>query len=149
MTATENTPEDEDNTPTQKVIDLIVKEIGFDLLIATNIDRLLRKHLPAIIAEAEKRGARMTELKDSVFIKHIQNHLTEGQEVICKICNKSAEEIVATESGTLMAADKRYSEEDLDTFMLVRENGFARYLIKREKDLIRAFLQSLKPEGGE
>ena len=124
------------------------------------------KVLQDFIAEAEKRGARMTELKDSVFIKHIQNHLTEGQEVICKICNKSAEEIVATESGTLMAADKRYSEEEAKIIIACRdalavgdlEEAYHQlYTMVEAKCLdvfspwadLEALAQSLKPEGGE
>ena len=31
---------------------------------------------------------------DTVFIQHIQSHLLEGEKVICKICGKSAEEII-------------------------------------------------------
>lgn len=31
--------------------------------------------------------------KGTVFIEHIQKHLAEGELVICKICNKSVEEI--------------------------------------------------------
>ena len=32
--------------------------------------------------------------KDDIFIQHIQNHLKQGQEVICKICGKTAKEII-------------------------------------------------------
>ena len=35
--------------------------------------------------------------KDNIFISHIQAHLKEGQEVICKICGKTAKEIIDTE----------------------------------------------------
>mgnify|MGYP001587478626 CR=1 FL=1 len=35
--------------------------------------------------------------RDGKFIAHIQSHLTEGQEVICKICGKTAKEIVEGE----------------------------------------------------
>ena len=31
---------------------------------------------------------------DTKFIRHIQAHLEEGQEVICKICGKTAKEII-------------------------------------------------------
>lgn len=31
---------------------------------------------------------------DGVFIRHIQSHLEPGQEVICKICGKTAKEIL-------------------------------------------------------
>lgn len=37
--------------------------------------------------------------KDSVFIDHIQDHLEEGQEVICKICGKSAKAIIEEEGS--------------------------------------------------
>ena len=32
--------------------------------------------------------------KNSIFINHIQEHLKEGEVVICKICGKSADEII-------------------------------------------------------
>lgn len=32
--------------------------------------------------------------QDRIFIKHIKAHLKEGEEVICKICGKTAEEII-------------------------------------------------------
>lgn len=35
--------------------------------------------------------------RDRKFIAHIQSHLTEGQEVVCKICGKTAKEIVEKE----------------------------------------------------
>ena len=31
---------------------------------------------------------------DTVFIDHIQNHLAPGQEVVCKICGKTARDII-------------------------------------------------------
>ena len=31
---------------------------------------------------------------DTIFINHIQSHLTKEEKVICKICGKSAEEII-------------------------------------------------------
>lgn len=31
---------------------------------------------------------------DDIFIAHIQSHLKPGQEVVCKICGKSAKEII-------------------------------------------------------
>lgn len=31
---------------------------------------------------------------DNLFINHIQSHLKEGEKVICKICGKTAEEII-------------------------------------------------------
>ena len=33
------------------------------------------------------------ENSDAVFIQHIQSHLSEGQEVVCKICGKTAREM--------------------------------------------------------
>jgi hypothetical protein len=36
--------------------------------------------------------------KDTVFIKHIQNHLKAGELVICKICGKTANEIIERET---------------------------------------------------
>ena len=32
--------------------------------------------------------------RNSIFINHIKDHLKEGEVVICKICNKSADEII-------------------------------------------------------
>lgn len=32
--------------------------------------------------------------EDNIFIKHINKHLKEGEEVICKICKKSAKQII-------------------------------------------------------
>lgn len=34
---------------------------------------------------------------DDVFIRHIQSHLKNGENVICKICGKTAEEILKEE----------------------------------------------------
>jgi hypothetical protein len=34
---------------------------------------------------------------DEIFISHIQNHLQEGQNVVCKICGKTAVEIISEE----------------------------------------------------
>lgn len=36
------------------------------------------------------------EHKDNIFISHIKSHLKDGEFVICKICGKSAEEIIRT-----------------------------------------------------
>jgi len=35
--------------------------------------------------------------RDDIFIKHIEGHLNKGEEVICKICGKSAKQIIADE----------------------------------------------------
>ena len=39
--------------------------------------------------------------KDNIFINHIQSHLKKGEEVICKICGKTAKEIIAEAKGDL------------------------------------------------
>lgn len=39
------------------------------------------------------------ECDNNVFIKHIQTHLSEGQEVICKICGKTAKEIIENKTN--------------------------------------------------
>ena len=36
-------------------------------------------------------------MKDTIFIKHIQSHLKDGEEVVCKICGKTAKEIISEE----------------------------------------------------
>ena len=35
---------------------------------------------------------------DTTFIQHIQSHLTNSEKVICKICGKTAEEIIKNAS---------------------------------------------------
>ena len=37
--------------------------------------------------------------KDQIFIYHIQGHLGTGQEVVCKICGKTAKEIIESSGG--------------------------------------------------
>lgn len=50
-------------------------------------------------AIAEKELKEMVEVLTStiltghIFIKHIENHLKEGEQVICKICNKTVDDI--------------------------------------------------------
>ena len=44
-----------------------------------------------------KPGQDSTATNDRAFIEHIQQHLEPGQEVICKICGKTAKEIIARE----------------------------------------------------
>ena len=41
-----------------------------------------------------KDKTRDTQSQDNIFIRHIQSHLKEGEEVICKICEKTAKEII-------------------------------------------------------
>jgi len=38
--------------------------------------------------------------KDNIFINHIQSHLKSNQKVICKICGKTATEIIEKESNS-------------------------------------------------
>ena len=38
-------------------------------------------------------GDDSSELSDRIFIAHVQSHLKPGQEVVCKICNRTAKEI--------------------------------------------------------
>lgn len=33
--------------------------------------------------------------RNSIFINHIKDHLKDGEVVICKVCNKSADEIIS------------------------------------------------------
>ena len=40
--------------------------------------------------------------EDTIFIRHIQSHLLPGEEVVCKICGKSAKEIIAGVEGRRM-----------------------------------------------
>ena len=45
--------------------------------------------------ENEEEKALVQQLrKDNIFINHIQEHLKKGQKVVCKICGKTAKEIV-------------------------------------------------------
>ena len=44
-------------------------------------------------AEQIEAGEQPAPPADSTFIAHIQSHLKPGQEVVCKICGKTAKEI--------------------------------------------------------
>lgn len=44
---------------------------------------------------------------DSIFIKHIKDHLKEGQEVVCKICGKTAKEIITQSLPQLLKRKDR------------------------------------------
>ena len=70
--------------------------IIFDRPSITEYTNLIsEKNLQFALAEKWKkdRDRLLAESKDDIFIKHIQKHLKEGQEVICKICGKTAKEI--------------------------------------------------------
>ncbi len=49
-------------------------------------------------------------MKGEIFLKHIKDHLKEEQEVICKICNKSAETIAEEELVVIFDALKPLTE---------------------------------------
>ena len=38
-------------------------------------------------------------LRDEIFINHIKTHLGYGGKIVCKICGKSADEIIEKEGG--------------------------------------------------
>lgn len=44
------------------------------------------------LLQDDEGSSRVSE--DSIFIKHIQDHLLGGEKVICKICGKTAEQIM-------------------------------------------------------
>ena len=44
-----------------------------------------------------------TNEADGVFIRHIQSHLAEGQEVVCKICGESAKDIIGQNAKVFVA----------------------------------------------
>lgn len=53
-------------------------------------------NLAKIISKAQQKPmSGDIKSKDDIFIKHIQSHLQKGQEVVCKICGKSADAILA------------------------------------------------------
>lgn len=76
-------------------------ETAFDLLIDTlqsegdedEID-FTKDNRSAILALIDRQS------RDDIFIRHIKAHLSEGQEVICKICGKPAREIIEDEGET-------------------------------------------------
>ncbi len=55
-------------------------------------------------------------MDDSIFIRHIQSHLAPGQEVICKICGKTAKEICGKEreEGTRRLKEHYTAQEIID-----------------------------------
>ena len=49
----------------------------------------------ALVQQLRKNYLKLlAERKDNIFINHIQEHLKKGQKVVCKICGKTAKEIV-------------------------------------------------------
>ena len=57
------------------------------------IDDFTNDLISAIKQWAIKQKEDNSGLYDKAFIEHIQSHLKNGEEVICKICGKSAREI--------------------------------------------------------
>ena len=51
------------------------------------------------IADALTLKVKPVVTDDDVFIQHIQSHLKPDQEVVCKICGKTAREIIALKEG--------------------------------------------------
>lgn len=50
---------------------------------------------------------------DGIFIRHIQSHLKEGQEVVCKICGRKAKDIIKEVKLLLFKEkEKMFSEEE-------------------------------------
>ena len=67
---------------------------GEDTWIQDKINELAQAILDAGFVKTEDM-----KNKDIIFIKHIQSHLKEGEEVICKICGKTAKEIITEAKG--------------------------------------------------
>lgn len=55
-----------------------------------------------LVLEKKMLEKKLADIKqrDAVFIQHIQSHLRGGEEVICKICGKTAKEIIGIETLT-------------------------------------------------
>lgn len=57
--------------------------------------------LPSINSHGEHEETielfELPDLNDSIFINHIQSHLKDNEDVICKICGKTAIEIISKE----------------------------------------------------
>ena len=52
------------------------------------------KLIEGICLHGIKIKSQPEQVDDTKFIDHIKSHLKEGQEVICKICGKTAKEIL-------------------------------------------------------
>lgn len=66
-------------------------------LIETHIIEKIRLNSDGKIMELEAIDKELINLRAGRFIRHIEEHLKEGQEVICKICGLSADEIMNPE----------------------------------------------------
>lgn len=73
------------NEKTEEGIRDLIKKYNADsdYPIVAKIDELIQK--------AKEEGY--------IFIHHIENHLKEGENVVCKICGKTADEIISEELG--------------------------------------------------
>jgi len=68
----------------------IIKEID-----KIDLDKLTTcQECDHLIKENLKFGERLKIHRDDIFINHIKSHLKDGEFVLCKICGKSAEEII-------------------------------------------------------
>ena len=64
-----------------------IKKIDLDkLIICQECDHLIKENL--------KLGRQLDKGRDNIFISHIKSHLKDDEFVICKICGKSADEII-------------------------------------------------------
>ena len=67
-----------------------IKKIDLDKLTTCNeCDHLIKENL--------KLGKQLDKGRDNIFINHIKSHLKDGEFTICKICDKSADEIIKKE----------------------------------------------------
>ena len=86
------------NKSKEELRGIIIEASKTSLLLKDGIDQMGHigyygaLHLANAILSAGYIRKEDVEL-DTIFIKHIQSHLSEGQEVICKICGKTAKEI--------------------------------------------------------
>lgn len=64
--------------------------------LANSLRVKVERHEKALEGEP---GQDSTATNDRAFIEHIQQHLKPGQEVICKICGKTAEEIIESKQA--------------------------------------------------
>lgn len=71
-----------------------LKEYASTLEIDLFASRQRQEKAEAELEQARCRAAVVDACKDTVFIQHIQEHLSPGCEVVCKICGKTAREII-------------------------------------------------------
>jgi hypothetical protein len=68
----------------------IIKEIK-----KINLDKLTTcQECDHLIKENLKLGKKLNKNRDTIFIDHVKSHLKDNEFVICKICGKSADEII-------------------------------------------------------